>query len=258
MRYGVVSVAGFGLLLACGGHTSGSQPEPMNQAGSVSQGGSASDPSSQSGGASASGATQAGGAPMVAGSAPVIAGTTAVAEPHDCRNSATFSGCFSGINLTLRLDQRTQDGDTWAEPLQISDSAARDLDPAPALTPLPPPSDWDRALPPAGACVLRVRDWELDCLGRETGIALGDCDDSESDRPEFQSYYQTPWCEAGIAPGCPSPEAWPSDAGGAWWYVVQEPGPSSGGTQQLVICPQLCAWIHQAGSACLHRLPLAI
>lgn len=255
MRYGNVLVAGATLVAACGGHTRSSPSELMNLGGSIAEAGSVSEPGPSSAGRGGD-AASAGGAPTLAGSGPVLAGAASVDEPHDCRDDATSSGCRSGISLTLRLDQRTQQDDTWAEPLEIPDFSGAHHDPPPALTSLPPPDEWNRALPPAGACLLRVQDSAPACLGRDTGIALGDCDDSDRGLP-FSSYYQTPWCEAAIAPGCPAPEAWPSDAAGAWWYVVQETAAPSAGTQLLVICPQLCVLIHERGSACLTRRPLA-
>lgn len=198
-------------------------------------GGSGASGSADAGGPGASGSAGAGGSPGV---------------PRGCPD-ASWGRCDSGVDITLRLDgvSKTDTG-AWAEPLQVPTYP-------PFMVPPPepmhvPPEAWDRSQLPAGACVFRIHGVPPDCLGREGRVSLNACDPGGPPPPLPLGYYELNNCEQGIAPGCPSDDAYAGE--NYIWYAV--PDAESPDTTKLVVCAGLCKTVTEYSMAvCVHRAP---
>lgn len=234
-------LCGFGLAFcACGGHV---RRDPNDDEPSVSGSGGSSGTATVAG---------AGGTASIAGAAGVggtVASGGTTTTLRGCPD-ASWGECRQALELTLRFDAPSKDASgAWAEPLQIPTSLSTMSPPDVDWRPLGPET-WDRSELPAGACVFRIHGVAPDCLARGGRLQYGPC--GGLGIPVVPTgYYEQPYCEQGIAPGCPTSEAWRSI--NAIWYAA--PDASAADSTLLVICAAICGQEQQAlqPQLCLHH-----
>lgn len=249
-------LCGLGLVLcACGGRV---RRDPNDDEPSASApGGSSGAPTIAGAGAGAGGTSSiagagAGGAPSVAGAgAASVGGGGATSTLRGCPD-ASWGECRQGLDLTLRFDGPSKDpSGVWAEPLQIPTYLPMTIPPDVDWTPIEPEA-WDRSELPGGACVFRIHGVAPDCLGRGARLQYGAC--GGLGIPVVPTgYYEQPFCAQGIAPGCPTDEAWRS-INAIWYAALDLSAPDS---TLLVICAGICGQELMAlqPQLCLHRPP---
>lgn len=182
----------------------------------------------------ASGGSNAGGAASAAGEA-----GEPDADPAPsllgCPDQS-WNQCPERFNLTLHFDgtsTKSDDARVWSEPLQLP------AFPEGVSGPLSGPIDpalWDRSMLPAGACVFRIHGAPASCLVTNFGrVRSGPCGAPPPIVVPF-GYYETSYCDEGIAPGCGNAEPYHSD--NQAWYVVPEAEPDQ---FRLVMCAGICS-----------------
>lgn len=241
-------------VLACGGHSrsevSGDPPlgsPGMDSAGTRSDTGV---------GGAMPAAGGVGGAMSTVGGSGGVGGGAAAAEAdstlsNSCPQTMSNPSCRTTlIDISFSHDGPSPHSGIWVEALQLPEyppTDLRDLRYRPAID----PSKWDRSPLPAGACVLRIHRLAGDCL-KFGPLYFDSCAALAAQDAEHAisfSFYESPSCREGIAPGCPSAD--PADwNNGNWWYLV-----GRGEDTDLVACAPQCSMAFTSHvQACL-RMP---